>query len=185
MEASLVEAPEALVADSLHQRAWYAVYTRSRHEQVVYSQLASKGQHVFLPKMKTWSRRTDRRLRIEVPMFPGYLFVQTSLHPALHLSILRTVGVVSLVHFQGRPARVSPEEIISLQILMDSGATIHPAENFGVGDLVHIVEGPFKGVAGRLVERRSTKRLVVAVETINRAVYVEIDDHLVRKAEII
>ncbi len=184
METSLPSLEELNPAGPLLEEAWYAIYTRSRHEQVAASQLEAKGEEVFLPKLKTWSRRTDRRLRIEVPMFPGYLFVHTTLHPARHLSILRTVGVVNLVRFRGRPQPVDPAEIRSLQILIDSGETIHPAENFAVGDLVRIVEGPFKGVVGRLVTRRSGARLVVSVETINRAVFVELDDHLIRKAEI-
>ena len=170
---------------AMPEEDWFAIYTRSRHEQVVYNQLLAKGEDVFLPTMRIWSRRTDRRLRIEVPMFPGYLFVHTSLDPARQLSVLRTVGVVNLVSFKGRPASVNPEEINSLKIIIASGTTIHPAENYRTGDLIRIVEGPFKGVIGRLVERRSSKRLVVAVETISQAVYVEVDDHLVRKAETI
>jgi transcription elongation factor/antiterminator RfaH len=171
--------------DPIREAAWYAVYTKSRHEQVAHGQLAAKGVETFLPTLQTWSRRTDRRLRIELPMFPGYLFVKTTLHPERHLSILRTVGVVKMVEFQGRPMPVAPHEIRSLQILMDSGVAIHPAEDFRVGDLVRIIDGPFKDVVGRLISRRSASRLIVAVETINQAVQVEVDDHLVRKVEFI
>lgn len=168
---------------ALYLPAWYAVHTRSRHEQVVHDQLVAKGAETFLPTMEVWSRRTDRRLRIQVPMFPGYIFVRTTLHPELQLNILKTVGVVKLISFCGRPSPVAEHEISSLQILIDSGAPLSPVERFRVGDLVRIVAGPFKGVVGRLVGRRSTRRLVVAVETINRAVSVELEDHQVVKAE--
>ena len=77
------------------------------------------------------------------------------------------------------------DEIESLKILLASGETIHPDENLAIGDRVRIVEGPFKGVIGRLARRRSSTRLIVAVEAISRAVHVEIEDHLVRKAEAI
>lgn len=165
--------------------AWYAVYTKSRHEQVAQNQLIAKGVEAFLPKLEIWSTRTDRRLRISVPMFPGYLFVRTSLEPERHLSILKTVGVVNLISVNSRPIPVDPTEIESLKILIDSGMTIHPTEDFRIGDPVRIVEGPFRGVTARLVDRRSRTRLIVAVETINRAVYVEIDDHLVRRSEAV
>ncbi|MBW1712264.1 MAG: UpxY family transcription antiterminator [Deltaproteobacteria bacterium] len=183
MGISLARMEETSSPDLLSQPAWYAVYTKSRHEQVAHNQLRAKGLEVFLPTVKTWSRRTDRRLRIELPMFPGYLFVRTTLHPEKHLSVLRTVGVVKLISFKGRPMPVKPEEIKSLKILIETGVAIHPTENFHLGDWVRIVEGPFKGVVGRLISRRSAQRLVVAVETINRAVYVEVEDHLVRKVE--
>lgn len=175
--------PESLLIDPIREAAWYALYTKSRHEQVALNQLLAKGHEAFLPTVRTWSRRTDRRLRIELPMFPGYLFVRTTLHPESHLSVLRTVGVVRMIEFKGRPAAVNPDEIRSLQILVETGAAVHPADDFAVGDRVRIVDGPFKGVIGKLVGRRSAQRLVVAVETINQAVQVEIEDHLVIKVE--
>ncbi len=169
--------------DPVREAAWYAVYTKSRHEQVAREQLAAKGIEAFLPTVRTWSRRTDRRLRIELPMFPSYLFVNTTLHPERHLSVLRTIGVVKLVDFKGRPMPVDPQEVRSLQILIDSGVAVHPTENYRIGDRVRIVEGVFKGMVGQLVARRSSTRLIVAVEAINRAVQVEVDDHLVRRVE--
>jgi hypothetical protein len=54
---------------------WYALYTRSRCEQLVYNQLAMKGFHVFLPKLEMWSRRAGWQHLISIPMFPGYLFL--------------------------------------------------------------------------------------------------------------
>lgn len=170
--------------DTLLIPAWYAVHTRSRHEQVVHDQLTAKGTEVFLPKMEVWSRRTDRRKRITIPMFPGYLFVRTTLHPEHHLGVLKTVGVVGMVSFHGRPAAVNPEEVSSLKIVVDTGAVIHPTEDFRKGDLVRITDGPFKGVIGRLTGRRSNRKLIVAVENINQAISVEIDDHMVVKAEV-
>ncbi len=55
---------------------WYAVHTRSRHEDRVYLGLTQKSFHAFLPKMEVWSKRKDRRKKIMIPMFPGYLFVE-------------------------------------------------------------------------------------------------------------
>ena len=54
---------------------WYALYTRSHCEQLVYEQLAARGFSVFLPKLDVWSRRGGVRHRIAMPMFPSYLFV--------------------------------------------------------------------------------------------------------------
>ena len=183
MEATLQRIDRHWPEDPIREAAWYAVYTKSRHEQVAREQLAAKGIEVFLPTVRTWSRRTDRRLRIELPMFPSYLFVNTTLQPERHLSVLRTIGVVKLVDFKGRPMPVDPQEVNSLKILIESGVAVHPAENFAIGDRVRIVEGLFKGMVGRLVARRSATRLIVAVEAINRAVQVEVDDHLVRRVE--
>ena len=55
---------------------WYAVHTRSRHEDRACLGLLQKSFHAFLPKMEVWSKRKDRRKKIMIPMFPGYLFVE-------------------------------------------------------------------------------------------------------------
>jgi len=170
------------VDDPFYLEAWYALHTKSRHEQTVYDQLVSKGHESFLPKLERWSRRTDRRQKIRVPMFSGYVFVKTTLAPERYLPVLRTTGVVRAVGFGGRPAPIDPEQIQSLKILVDSGKAIHPADHLTEGEMVEIVDGPFKGVAGRLVGRRSKKRLLVWLETINQGVYVELEEGSLRKA---
>ena len=64
---------------------WYALYTHSHCEQLVYEQLAAKGFHLFLPKMQVWSQRAGVRHRIAVPMFPGYLFLHSLVDSATYL----------------------------------------------------------------------------------------------------
>lgn len=161
--------------------AWYALRTRSRHERVVRDQLLGLEMEVFLPELETWSRRTDRRKKIQVPMFPGYLFVRTDLHPTVRLAMVQARGVANIVSFNGIPAQVRPEEINSLMILMRSDLAVHPQDHLAAGDLVRITHGPLKDVVGQLVRRRTSRRLVVSVEIISRAVYVELDDNLVIK----
>ena len=51
---------------------WYALWTRSRHEQVVREQLEQKHIESFLPTVTRWSRWKDRKKKIDWPLFPGY-----------------------------------------------------------------------------------------------------------------
>ena len=55
---------------------WYAVWTRSRHEQVVRDQLERKEIAAFLPTITRWSRWKDRKKKIDWPLFPGYCFAR-------------------------------------------------------------------------------------------------------------
>ena len=57
---------------------WYAVQTRSRHEKKVDSFLSDKGVETFLPLINTLSRRRDRKKYIDIPLFPGYIFVHVN-----------------------------------------------------------------------------------------------------------
>jgi hypothetical protein len=52
--------------------SWFAVWTRSRHEQVVRDQIERKHFDAFLPTITRWSRWKDRKNKIEWPLFPGY-----------------------------------------------------------------------------------------------------------------
>ena len=80
---------------------WYAVHTRSRHEDLVCLGLTQKAYHAFLPKLEVWSKRKDRRKKILIPMFPGYLFVELlSLENEVKVDVLKTFGVVRIL---GKP----------------------------------------------------------------------------------
>ena len=77
---------------------WYAVSTRSRHEYKANAGLSQKGIVTFLPEMEVWSKRKDRKKKISIPLFPGYLFVETpDLNNEIKVSILKTFGVVRIL----------------------------------------------------------------------------------------
>ncbi len=63
---------------------WYVLHTKSRHEAVVHDLLCRKSIDAFLPRIKVRSTRRDRKLMIHLPLFPGYVFVKTGLHPHTH-----------------------------------------------------------------------------------------------------
>ena len=73
-----VPAPEPvpLARPSPGEIAWYAIWTRSRHEQVVREQLERKQVEAFLPTVTRWSRWKDRKKQIAWPLFPGYCFAR-------------------------------------------------------------------------------------------------------------
>ena len=74
---------------------WFAVWTRSRHEQVVREQLEQKNIDAFLPTMPRWSRWKDRKKKIDWPLFPGYCFAHFD--PTNTLPVLKCTGVVNIV----------------------------------------------------------------------------------------
>src|SRR4051812_17286895 len=93
---------------------WFAVWTRSRHEQVVREQLAGKQIESFLPTMPSWRRWKDRKKKIDWPLFPGYCFARFD--PASPLPVLRCTGVVSIVSFAGHPAPIPEIELESIRL---------------------------------------------------------------------
>ena len=153
--------------------AWYAVWTRSRHEQVVRQQLERKGVEVFLPTITRWSRWKDRKKQVDWPLFPGYCFARFEARE--RLPILKCDGVVNIVSFDGEPAPVPEIEIDGIKRLVTSDLQYDPCPLVREGTVVEVTHGPLKGIVGRLVRKGAHARLVLAVDLIGQAVSVEVD----------
>ncbi len=153
--------------------AWYAVWTRSRHEQVVREQLERKGLEAFLPTITRWSRWKDRKKQVDWPLFPGYCFVRFD--PAERLPILKCTGVVNIVSFDGDIAAIPEPEIEGIRRLLASELQFDPCPLIREGMMVEVTHGPLKGVTGRLVRKGAHARLILSVDLIGQAVSVEVD----------
>ncbi len=167
---------------------WYAVYTRGRHEKKVYEKIVPKAAEVFLPLIEVWSKRKDRRKKIQKPLIPGYLFFREKLDPEKYIYILQTDGVVKiLTSKEGKetlPAPIPDEQIDSLKILLQSKAEILPYPYLKVGESVEVIRGPFMGAIGKLIRIKPNKhRLVVSIDLISQSVAVEIDAADVEKVD--
>jgi transcriptional antiterminator NusG len=152
---------------------WFAVWTRSRHEQVVREQLERKGFEAFLPTITRWSRWKDRKKKIDWPLFPGYCFAR--FEAAGRLPILKCNGVVSIVSFDGEPAPIPEHEIEGIRRLVSTDLAYDPCPLIREGMMCEVVHGPLRGVIGRLIRKGTRARLVLAVDLIGQAVSVEVD----------
>lgn len=152
---------------------WYALWTRSRHEQVVREQLEQKGVEAFLPTVTRWSRWKDRKKKIDWPLFPGYCFAR--FHPRERMPVLKCMGVVNIISFEGEPAPIPEHEICGIRQLVESDLAYDPCPLIREGMMVEVIHGPLKGVIGRLMRKSEKARLVLSVDLIGQAVSVEVD----------
>ena len=155
--------------------AWYVLHTKSRFENVVHEGLLKKNLDAFLPKIKVQSKRRDRRLMIQVPLFPGYLFVRSDLSPRRHLEIVKTVGAVRLIGTKDGPVPVPDDTIASLEIMVSTELPVSTGSRLKRGDRVVVVSGPFAGVTGTFVRYRGKGRVVVNIEALGQYAGVEVD----------
>lgn len=163
-----------------HKLNWYAVYTRCRHEKQVASFLDKQEIETFVPLCREWSRRQDRKLTIQVPALPGYLFVRCPLYAETRALIKRTSGVLRLVESAGRPAVIPERQIESLRTALATSLNAEGHPYLQIGDRVRVVRGPMLGAEGYLVRAsESRQRLVIAIDYVNQALSVEIDEQCV------
>lgn len=155
---------------------WYAVHTSSRHEDKVHKRLEAKKIPVFLPKIEVWSRRKDRKKRIRIPLFSGYLFVHVELDKHIWLEVLKTPGVARIVGNQKEPIPIPDEQIESIRILLENDVLLTPIPYLQIDQRVKIVNGPLSGVEGILLKTDTKKnKLVVSVDLLKRSLCVELD----------
>jgi transcriptional antiterminator NusG len=165
-----------------NQLKWYAIHSKSRHEDVVLNGLMKKLIEAFLPKMQIMSRRKDRRKTILVPILPGYVFVHSDLNLNQYWDIIKTYGVVRILGIQGKPVPVKDEEIASLKALHGTDRTVRNQAYMKEGDMVIIMEGPLKGLTGFYLRHKGkVDKVVISIELLQRSLAVEVEDLIVEK----
>ena len=152
---------------------WYAAYTRSNHERTAAEQMKRRSIEHFVPTYETVRRWKDRRKRLEMPLFPGYVFVRVAIEE--RLSVLVVPGIVRLVGFENRPVPVADEEIESLRTIVDRRFRPEPHPFLPVGRKVRIKRGALEGVTGILVRKKGRVRLLISVDLIRQSAAVEVD----------
>jgi transcriptional antiterminator NusG len=159
---------------------WYALYTRSRFEKKMLGELTDRSIEVFLPMREILSRWKDRKKRVWIPLFPGYIFVNHVDTPENRFRILNIPGAVRFVGNEGHALPIPEEQIQYVRRFLESSIAIDPYPYIRVGCRVEVIAGPLKGIQGILVEKRGRFRFVIQVDLIRQAVSVAIDASDVR-----
>lgn len=160
--------------DQLDTLNWYALYTKSRHEKFVESELLKKGIEAFTPKITLKRRWSDRIRYVEEPIFKSYCFARFCLKDKIR--VVSQDGVVTMVHFNNNYIPIQDSVINSLKILIENELKIDPCPYLRVGERVVIRKGPLKGFEGYIIEKRNKNTtLVVSVDAIASSVKCVVD----------
>ncbi len=156
---------------------WYAVRTLPRHEKRIHENLKRCSVECFLPLYQVAHRwRNGCVARVELPVFPGYIFVEIT--PRDRFRVLAMRGAVSFVGSPREPWPLPDSDIQSLRTSMGV-RKFEPHPYLTAGQKVRIKSGPLQGLTGFLVRKSGGLRVIVSVDLIRQAVAVEIDeDHV-------
>lgn len=153
---------------------WFAVYTVSRHEKRVAQYLSQREIEVYLPLYRSARKwRDGSRVTLELPLFPGYLFVRITRNDRVR--VLNVPGALAVVGGTGREPVPLPEgEIDALR----AGLHLRAAEPYPlltVGQRARICSGALAGLEGIVVRKKNSLRVVLTLEHIMRSIAVEVD----------
>ena len=160
---------------------WYVIKTRSRSEDKVAQRINAIGMHVYLPLQKTIRQWSDRKKKIEVPLIPNTLFVETD-QKSLN-QLYNIPGFHSILKFLGKPALVRQNEINNLKLLLQENIEIKKEDfrEFKKGESIEVIRGPMQGIIATSIDDGRTHKLIVEIESMEQRFIVHIPKSCVRK----
>lgn len=165
------------------EKKWLVFYTKSRHEKKVRDFLLKKGYDVFLPMQKVMRQWSDRKKKVEVPLFNSYIFVFD--HESAIPEILQVSGMAWNVRYNGKPAVLQPAEVELIRRFISTGLFVDVVAkpDFTPGDKVKIIDGLLKGTTGILTDDLNRDKFGVVLESIDQVIRVQIDPFLLEKCQ--
>jgi transcription antitermination factor NusG len=154
------------------QPKWYVLLVRSNQEKKVAHGLGERGIEHLLPRCSSIRQWKDRRVKLELPLFPGYVFIRLSFLERIRA--LTVPYVVSLIGRKNSPSEITEDEISWLKSGTEHGQA-EPFHSLEAGEEVMIVYGPMTGMKGILLRQQNSTRVVVSIQAISRAFVVEVD----------
>lgn len=171
-------------------RQWYAIHTYSGYEEKVSESIrqrinavdmADKIFDVMVPKEKQIEIKNGKRKVVEKKIFQGYALVEMKLTDETWYIVRNTPGVTGFVGTSTQPTPVSEQEITKIKKRMGVDDPKHFID-FTEGEVVNIIDGPFKGFDGSISEIDSQKgKVKVMVSMFGRDTSVELDALQVKK----
>jgi transcription antitermination factor NusG len=163
------------------EKKWFVFYTKSRQEKKVRDFLIKKGFAVFLPMQKVLRQWSDRKKKVEVPLFNSYIFVYIPVHQIPQ--VLQVPGVAWSIRHNDSPSFLRDQEYDLIQRYLSTGLLIEVLHQntFEEGVRVVVMDGPLKGAMGR-VAAKSPDKLMVWLETLGQVIRVEIEPGLLKQA---
>ena len=139
---------------------WYVIYTKPKWEKKVAEQLAEAGIDCYCPLITQISQWSDRKKKVEVPLFNSYVFVQ--LDESERNSVFQSAGVVRYLFWLGKPAIVRHEEIeVIKKWINTSDAADIMVDRYKIGDAIQLESGPFSAQKAIVQEVTNTHYVLV------------------------
>src|SRR5688572_10584611 len=160
---------------------WFVLRTRTRQERILAADLRARSIGCFLPMRQQERMYGASRIMVQLPLFPGYLFLRGTLEEAYWAD--RTKRVAQII--QVADQKLLDRELSNLaQILAAADWRLDPYPYLKAGVHVEVVSGPLRGVRGIVEDRTRLHRLVLQISALGQAVSVELDAAIVEPIDV-
>ena len=176
-----------------NEKLWYVVNTYSGHELKVKEKLEARTEsmgmqdnifRVIVPETTEVEVKDGVKKEKVKKMFPGYILVEMIMSDEAWYVVRNTPGVTGFIGSSGKgakPTPLPPQEIDRVLATMGMSRINIEAE-MNVGDTVNIVDGPFKGMSGKVDSiDLENNRLNVLIDLFGQETPVEVELFQVNK----
>ena len=153
---------------------WYLLQTKPNAHIMACEHLKRQGLNVFLPLIIKTTKKSGKFLNTKAPLFPGYLFMGTSLDPVPWKSVSWTRGVSKAVTLDGVYRPVSTQIIEGLQSRCDEDGILQRFTDIVQGDRVKIELGPFAEFISTVDQIKDDQRAWVLINLLQQQTRVEV-----------
>lgn len=171
-------------------KQWYAIHTYSGYEEKVAESIRQRADsldmkdkifQILVPKEKMIEIKNGKRKVVEKRIFQGYVLVQMKLTEDAWYIVRNTPSVTGFVGSGSEPTPVSQDEMDKINKRMGLQQPKHKID-YREGEVVNIIDGPFKGFDGTINEIDAAKgKLKVLVNMFGRETPVELDSLQVKR----
>jgi transcription antitermination factor NusG len=151
---------------------WYIAYTLPRHEKAIAQRLTGERLSCYVPLYSEARSWKQRRVQLELPLFPCYVFVR--MHLEAKTSLLSLPGVVRLLAVSGAAVIFPDQEMEALQASLKRWSA-RPYPFYCSGKRIRLKTGPFAGLEGTILRRNGKRELIVNLDLIQSSMLLEID----------
>lgn len=164
-------------------KKWLVFYTKARWEKKVKSYLEKFGYESYLPLNKVLRQWSDRKKKVDVPLFNSYIFVREN--ESKIPEILKIPGIAWNIRHNDKPAVLREEELKTIQRFIETGLFMETqsVQDLRIGDKVEVLDGPLRGVTGVLSGELNEQMFTFILHTIDQAIRINIEKGLLRKIE--
>lgn len=164
----------AAVSTGPADKVWRVFTVRSRAEKRVLEHLQARGIEAYVPLRTALHQWSDRKRKVEVPLFPGYVFAKVD--ERQRLAVLEDAAVVRTVAFGARLAVVPDHEMELVRSLATLPGAVEAVTRraLPIGADVLLTNGPLKGVRGRVTGLPKERYLTVEVSSIHQAIRIQV-----------
>ncbi len=153
---------------------WYVMYTASRSEKKVAERLNEKGWDVYLPIVEELRQWSDRKKKVQRPLFNGYVFVKTNRNQLWEC--LQIPGAVKFVHFSGQHATIREEELEIIKRVVTTGVAVETdGSEIEPGEKVKVMGGPLQDMVGEVIEKGNKDYLLIRIPGIMQNMLITIE----------